>query len=103
MEESQAELFLHPLVPIQIGRDEVTGNDLDDLRTLLTRGEPVAARVMMVGNEWRLSLLDVDDDDEPVPAVALLRGAPLGAAAVRGGGSTSMRTCRPLCLLILSR
>lgn len=76
VEETSAELFLHPLVPVQIGRDEVTGNDLDDLRTLLTRGEVVAARVTALGPDWRLSLLDVDDDDEPVPAASLLRGGP---------------------------
>lgn len=74
--ESSAELFLHPLVPVPIGRDEVTGNDLDDLRTLLTQGEVVAARVTEVGPDWRLSLLDVDDEEEPVAAASLLRGGP---------------------------
>lgn len=74
--EASAELFLHPLVPVVIGRDEVTGNDRDDLRTLLTRGEVVAARLTATGAEWRLSLLDVDDDEEPAVAVSLLRGGP---------------------------
>lgn len=66
MAETSAELFLHPLVPVEIGHDEVTGNDLDDLRTLLTRSEVVAARVTASGPGWALSLLDVEDE-EPVP------------------------------------
>jgi hypothetical protein len=63
--ETSAELFLHPLVPVEIGHDEVTGNDLDDLRTLLTRSEVVAARVTASGPGWALSLLDVEDGGLP--------------------------------------
>lgn len=76
VEETHAELFLHPLTPVQIGRDEVTGNPLDDLRTLLTRGEVVAARVTATEPEWCLSLLDVEDDEEPIAAASLLRQGP---------------------------
>lgn len=74
--ESSTELFLHPLVPVQISRDEVSGNDRDDLRTLMTRGEVVAARIVAAGPNWRLSMADVDDDEEPAAAAALLRGGP---------------------------
>lgn len=74
--EASAELFIHPLVPVQIRRGEVTGNDLDDLRTLMTRGEVVAARVLATSPHWRLSMVDVDDDEEPVPAASLLRDGP---------------------------
>lgn len=74
--ETSTELFLHPLVPVQIGRDEVSGNDPDDLRMLMTRGEVVAARIVEAGPSWRLSMADVDDDEEPAAAAALLRGGP---------------------------
>lgn len=74
--EATAELFLHPLVPVDIGRDQVTGNDVDDLRTLLTPGEVVAARVTAPGPTWQLSMIDIDDDEEPVPAASLLRDGP---------------------------
>lgn len=74
--ETSTELFLHPRVPVQLGRDAVTGNELDDLRTLLTRGEVVAARVVATGPRWLLTMADVDDDEEPLRAASLLRDGP---------------------------
>ena len=74
--EAEAELFLHPRQAVTVTRDAITGNDLDDLRALLSRGEVVVARVTTVGARWSLSMLDVDDDEEPVPAASLLPGGP---------------------------
>ena len=74
--EATAELFLHPRQTVTITRDEITGNELDDLRVLLSRGEVVAARVTATGARWSLTMIDVDDDEEPVPAASLLPGGP---------------------------
>lgn len=72
----EAELLLHPQVPVRIGRSDVTTNELDDLRSLLTPDEVLSARVVSGGTEWHLTLLDVDDDETPVTAVSLLAGGP---------------------------
>lgn len=74
--EASTELFLHPLVPVRISREQVTGNERDDLRTLLTRGEVIGARIVSAGPDWGLTLLDVDDDESPVTAAQLLRDGP---------------------------
>lgn len=76
VEKDHAKLRLHPAVSVEVTRDDVTGNELDDLRTLLTPGEVVLARVTAAGPDWRLSLLDVDDDEVPRTAAALLDGGP---------------------------
>jgi len=73
---AEAVLRLHPDTKTVVPRDAVTGNDKDDLRMLMTPGEVVRARVLRGAPGWRLSLLDVEDDEEPVPAVALLPGGP---------------------------
>lgn len=72
----QAELLLHPEIRITVTRADVTGNDLDDLRDLMTPGEVVPARVQTEGPTWHLSLVDVDDHETPVPATALVYGGP---------------------------
>lgn len=71
---------LLPGSPGRIARDDVTGNPLDALSSLLTVGEVLAARVVRVGSPggptWRLGLLDVDDDEDIRPAPSVLRGGP---------------------------
>jgi hypothetical protein len=76
VEEDRAELLLYPRISVVVTRDDVTGNDLDDLRTLMTPGEVLSARVTSTGPDWQLSLLDVDDHEVPVRAAALLPGGP---------------------------
>lgn len=76
VEPTTATVFLHPLVEVTITREQVTSNDLDDLTSLMSPGEVLAARLVGAGPDWELSLLDVDDDEEVVPAAALLTGGP---------------------------
>lgn len=76
VEATRATLFLHPLILVTVAREQVTSNDLDDLTSLLTRGEVLAAHVTSLAPDWALSLLDVDDDEVPVPAASLLEGGP---------------------------
>lgn len=76
VEADRAELRLHPLLGVPVSRDNVTANDLDDLRTLMTPGEVLAARVTSTGPDWALTLLDVDDDEVPRVAASLLPGGP---------------------------
>ncbi|MFW6090783.1 MAG: hypothetical protein ACODAF_02845 [Actinomycetota bacterium] len=74
---SRATLLVQPEVAVPMTRDDVTGNPHDDISDLLTEGEIVAARVVgWTGGAPRLSLLDVDDDETPRPAVSLLPGGP---------------------------
>ena len=61
--QDSASVFLHPLVEVTIDRAEVTSNDLDDLRDLMSPGEVLPVRVAATGPTWRLSLLDIDDEE----------------------------------------
>ena len=78
----KAELSLYPRTPagpgilVPVLRADVTGNPADDLRTLMTVGEVVEARLNAVGPAWALTLLDIDDDEPVTPAPALLPGGP---------------------------
>jgi hypothetical protein len=72
----QAELLLHPEIQVSVTRIDVTGNELDDLRDLMTPGEVMPARIRTAAPAWRLSLADVDDDEIPIPAAALIAGGP---------------------------
>jgi hypothetical protein len=76
VDEDAARLRLYPQVDIQVPRSEITSNDLDDLRTLMTPGEILAARVTSTAPDWQLSLIDVDDDEVPRPAPSLIDGGP---------------------------
>lgn len=76
VEADRARLRLHPRVAVEVSRAAVTSNDLDDLRSLMSPGEVVRARVTGLGPDWRLSLLDVDDDEVARPAPALLPDGP---------------------------
>lgn len=76
VESDEAFVFLHPLVVVRLSREVVTSNPVDDMTDLLSAGEVLTARVAATGPEWRLSVLDIDDDEEPVVACALFRGGP---------------------------
>lgn len=76
VEQSRASVRLHPAVTVELSRAEVTGNELDDLRTLMTPGEVARARVVATGPHWRLTMADVGDDDLAVAAPPLIPGGP---------------------------
>ncbi|MFZ2502725.1 MAG: hypothetical protein WAW88_08660, partial [Nocardioides sp.] len=65
-----------PIVTVRVLREDVTTNPADDLRTLMTVGEVVAARVVATAPQWKLILNDVDDDEPIVEAPSLLSGGP---------------------------
>ncbi|ACV07229.1 DUF4200 domain-containing protein [Kytococcus sedentarius] len=93
-EVSDATMELEPApgVTVAVGLAQVTGNELDRLRDLVSPGEVLAARVVAdasgdgagaaaagedgTSSALGLSLLDVDDDEAVVPAPALLPGGP---------------------------
>jgi hypothetical protein len=65
-----------PGVEVRVSRADVTSNDLDRVGDLMSRGEVLRARVVSASPAWRLTMLDVDDDEMPVASPALLRGGP---------------------------
>ncbi len=72
------ELFPDFPVVIEPGGVVVTSR-LVDLRTLISEGEVVVARVLARGEspeDWQLSLVDVSVDDVPLPAPSILIGGP---------------------------
>jgi hypothetical protein len=68
-------VLLTPNTQVEVGRDDVTGNELDGLQSLFAKGDVVVARVQSL-TPLQLSLLDVDDDEVPVEAPAILPGGP---------------------------
>ena len=77
----KAELVLYPLtttppVVVTVIRADVTANPADDLRTLMTVGEVIPARITATGPDWALALHDVDDDEPVVSGPSLLPGGP---------------------------
>lgn len=72
----RATVFLHPLVAVELNQAQVTSNELDDLRSLMSPGEVLGAHVRRTGPDWELSLLEVEDDEVPVPAARLFEGGP---------------------------
>ncbi|HZK05273.1 MAG TPA: hypothetical protein VFC82_05415 [Actinomycetaceae bacterium] len=66
----------NPAIAVTVLREDVTTNPLDDLRTLMTVGEVVPARVVSIGPKWSLIMSDVDDDEPILTAPALLPGGP---------------------------
>lgn len=72
-----ARLRLHPSVaPIVIRATDVSPNPLDTVDLLLAEGDVVAARVVHLMEGLHLRLVDVDDDEEVLPAVAVTTGGP---------------------------
>lgn len=71
-----AHLALYPGVEVWVRGEDVTSNELDDFRTLMTTGEVVVAHLLARAPAWRLRLADVDDDEEPVEAPAMIEGGP---------------------------
>lgn len=77
----KAELVLYPktstpAVVVAVLRADVTTNPADDLRTLMTVGEVIPARIAETGPRWALVLNDVEDDEPIVAAPSLLAGGP---------------------------
>ncbi|HEX2893597.1 MAG TPA: hypothetical protein VHO29_06295 [Marmoricola sp.] len=81
MRTGKAELVLYPQtttppIVVTVLRVDVTANPADDLRTLMTVGEVIPARITAAGPDWALTLHDVDDDEPVVSAPSLLPGGP---------------------------
>lgn len=80
--ETVVRLCPFPGIQVELPTAEVTGNELDDLRDLFTAGEVVAARVQARPASgagpagWRLSMLDVDDDEQALCPSILVGGPP---------------------------
>ena len=71
-----ATVELWPGSDFRIGVERISSNDLDSAEDLLTEGEVVRVRVLYENGAVVLSMLDVDDDETPVPPPSLLRGGP---------------------------
>lgn len=71
---------LYPGVRPEMSPKEVTGNPLDRLTTLMSVGEVLSVRVTARGGHdgrgWHLSMLDVEDSEEPLASPSLLPGGP---------------------------
>lgn len=65
-----------PAITVAVLRADVTNNPADDLRTLMTVGEVIPARVSATGPRWALVLNDIDDDEHIVEPPSLLPGGP---------------------------
>lgn len=73
--EQSAVLALHPELRIRITRADVSPNERDLLTLLLSEGDVVPVRVLhLQGGVLHLQLLDVEDDEPVLPALALLPG-----------------------------
>ena len=76
----RADVELVPGLRAVLHRDDVTGNPVDRMTSLVSEGEVLAARVLRVGvpggKGWKLGTLDVDDDEPVATAPALLPGGP---------------------------
>ncbi len=69
-----AKLTLYPGSSWTVDQARISANPLDAADSLVTEGEVVVARFLRVNGAVVLSLLDVDDDADVVPAPALLAG-----------------------------
>lgn len=81
VKNGKAELVVYPkttspAVSVTVLRADVTTNPADDLRTLMTVGETISARVVATGPKWSLILNDVDDYEPIADAPSLLAGGP---------------------------
>jgi hypothetical protein len=77
----RAELVLYPktstpAVTATVLQADVTTNPADDLRTLMTVGEVIPARVVATAPRWALVLNDVDDDEPIAEVPSLLAEGP---------------------------
>lgn len=71
-----AHLALLPDVVVPVPRHRVTGNPHDSLTSLLSVDEVVVGRFGCSGESLTVRLDDVDEEEEPVAAPALLPGGP---------------------------
>ena len=70
-----ARLELYPGLNIDVTRDEVTANELDELDSLMTVDEVLRARLIGTA-PWAVWLRDLDDDELAVAASSLVDGGP---------------------------
>jgi len=70
-----AEVAIHPNLTFTVSKDEITGNPRDTVDDLLHAGEVYAFRIYRdPQGRTRLKSNDIDDDEEILPALALVPG-----------------------------
>lgn len=74
VEAGSAKLALVPGDNISVPVADISSNPLDQADELLTVGQVVAARLLLDAGRRRLSLIDVDDEETPMPAPTLVNG-----------------------------
>ncbi len=73
----RAQLLLHPKAkPVTVRLADVSPNPLDTIDMLLAEGDVVAARVVHLSEGIHLRLLDVDDDEQVLPAMPVTTNGP---------------------------
>jgi len=80
LDDIAARVELYPGACTGLSANEVTGNPLDRLTTLMSVGEVLPVRVIARGGHngqgWRLSTLDVEDSEAILPSPSLLPDGP---------------------------
>lgn len=75
VERKRATLLVHPQHPIDVTRADLSPNPLDRVDLLLSEGDIIEVRVVRDPQGRRaLRTIDLDDDETPLPAVALTPG-----------------------------
>lgn len=75
VERQRATLLVHPQHPIDVTRADLSPNPLDRVDLLLSEGDVIEVRVVRDPQGRRaLRTIDLDDDETPLPAVALTPG-----------------------------
>lgn len=95
----RANVELVPGLVAVLHRNDVTGNPIDRMTSLVSEGEVLAARVLRIGvpggKSWKLGTLDVDDDEPLITAPALLAGGPPWLRAEQIGAAPRAGTVTP--------
>lgn len=97
----RAGVDLVPGLRATVHRDDVTDNPIDRMTSLVSPGEVLVARVQRVGrpggSTWRLTMIDIDDDEVVELAPSLLEDGPpwlredmIGATALPAAGGPGM-------------
>jgi hypothetical protein len=76
-ERKKGEATIYPGIDIQFELDEISGNDRDLVTDFLESGQVVAMRLYRDSQgRTRLKMNDIDDDEEPVEAIPVIKGGP---------------------------
>lgn len=76
VDSEKALVELGPGAVFPLAVTDISTNQLDSIRDLLTQGEVIIVRVGRDAGRVRLTMLDVDDDEEVMPPPVLTEGGP---------------------------